>query len=149
MKTILLVLTLLSVTAQSSENSVRVKVLLEELIMSLNEESIAPLVDLMVNDESLDLVKDLLSEHGNVVSANCFISHTSEVFFGYLCHVTYKKHRSGNNMVFYVFKDEEKYIGTRLGVSEMHGDKDHCLKNITVEEGLSGQMTFELEKCND
>ncbi|WP_010380212.1 hypothetical protein [Pseudoalteromonas rubra] len=121
---------------------------IEQLLLSMNKYSLSPLREFMVTDENIDLIGSAIKKYGELSSSKCYVAHSSKLFFSIVCHVTYSRHKSGNSLSFYVFKNKSGYIGTRLGVSKMLGDKALCLRNVQVVKGLSGKLSFQVGECS-
>lgn len=120
---------------------------LEGIVSGTTVDNFKQLSKFMVEEENFDLVKKNLKQYGFINQVKCFNSHSSQSFWTYVCHVTYEKHNSGNQWIFYIFKQHEGFVGTRLGISEMLGAAELCVGNLSVEKGVSGMLKFTLNKC--
>jgi hypothetical protein len=136
--------------AQDKNQKEKIKVKLEKMILQLSDRPAKEaFLGFMVNEENFDLIDKIVSEYGGVSSVQCFNGHSSQLFFYYICSTTYREHKSGNGLHFYVFDEGTNYIGTRFGVSDFYASKDQCLTEITISKGLFAKLSFKVEECHE
>jgi hypothetical protein len=106
------------------------------------------LTSFMVNDAYKERLKYLTNNFGYIDSYSCFNTHSSELFFSLVCHVTYQNHKSGNSWMFYIFKDSDKFVGTRLELSDMLAGKNECIAFKKPKTGVTQDFRFKVVDCS-
>lgn len=145
---IILILLSFMINSWASTESGGVRGAVEGIISNTATGTMAKLKAFMAEGhDNVDIVQEFIVKHGKIKDVECLVNHESAVFFGIVCHVTYEDHNSGNSWTFYIFKDGDKYVGTRLELSNMLGRKDQCLKNVTISTGITKGLEFEKTEC--
>jgi hypothetical protein len=134
--------------ASEDADTEKISIKLESMILQLSEFGAHEAFSgFMVNDENFIMIDEIISKNGEISAARCFNGHSSELFFYFICHVTYQKHSSGNGLHFYVFKEGSEYLGTRFGISDFYAKENQCLIDVAISKGLSAELSYRAVEC--
>ena len=135
-------------TASEEADAEKINMKLESMILQLSKFGASETFSgFMINDKNFVMIDEIISKYGEINAVRCFNSHSSELFFYFICHVTYQKHSSGNGLYFYVFKEDSKYLGTRFGISDFYAKENQCLIDVTISKGLSAELSYRIVEC--
>tara|TARA_R110000765_G_C18895158_1_gene603495 strand:- start:61 stop:498 length:438 start_codon:yes stop_codon:yes gene_type:complete len=98
------------------------------------------------SSDKVELFKGVTIENGSITRSECDQNHDSEMFDSVVCYVSYQNLPSGVVWEFYYFYDEEKWIGTNLGIIEVI-PSEHCVGNIEFIKKFGQSMKYEKIVC--
>jgi hypothetical protein len=121
----------------------------ELLVKSIASRNINKIESFLHDKSQISRARNIIEKHGDLKSAECIENHTSNTFFSVVCHVTYEKHHSGNTWTFFVFKDFDKYVGTKLELSDMIGKANQCASIDSFAKGPTGDIKYQIRSCDE
>ncbi|TAP42622.1 hypothetical protein [Alteromonas sp. KUL49] len=89
---------------------------------------------------------DAIDQYGEITDHECSQNHDSPLFNTVACFVKYSHLKSGLVWEFYFFKENEKWIGTNLGVIQ-EIPNEVCIADITFKKQLGQGITYEQVPC--
>ena len=101
---------------------------------------------LYYSPEKVELFESLIAENGPVIRSDCAQNHDSDIFDTVACYVSYQNLPSGVVWEFYYFYDENKWIGTNLGIIEVI-PSEHCVDKIEFPNKLGQGIKYEKVSC--
>lgn len=126
---------------------------------ALAKQNVADITASMLNDEQslvvlgkyylpdkVELFESLIAENGPIIRSECAQHHDSDIFDTVACYVSYQNLPSGVVWEFYYFYDENKWIGTNLGIIEII-PTEHCVGDIEFHSNLGQGIKYKKVMC--
>lgn len=121
--------------------------ILEQTTVILNSKDPSKGLDIYYQPDKVQLFRDVMLENGSISHSECEQNHDSELFDTVACYVSYQNLPSGIVWEFYYFLDEDKWIGTNLGIINVV-PTDHCVANIEFKKALGQGINYKKVSCD-
>jgi|TARA_B110000240_G_scaffold194201_1_gene241422 hypothetical protein len=141
MKYFYVLLVLLSFNLSASEDVV------DFTTSILVSENLTDALSSYYEESKVEIFQTVLDENGTIDWFKCAKNHDSILFDTVACYVSYENLPSGLVWEFYYFLDEQKWVGTNLGIISVIPTA-HCVRNIEFKKQLGQGINYEEVSCD-